>query len=224
MTTPIQKEILSLTAGLPKAVRLVAVSKYHPKEAIEEAYAVGQRIFGESHVQELQAKYETLPKDIEWHFIGHLQTNKVKYIAPYITLIHAVDTYKLLQEINKQGIKANRQISCLLQLHIAQEDTKFGFSFQECWEMLQQGDWKDLSHAKICGIMCMASNTDSENQIRKEFHAASDFFLKIKQTFFLEDKHFKECSWGMSHDYPIAITEGSNLIRVGSKIFGNRSY
>lgn len=224
MTTPIQKEILSLTAELPEAVRLVAVSKYHPKEAIEEAYAIGQRIFGESHVQELQTKYEALPKDIEWHFIGHLQTNKVKYIAPYITLIHAVDTYKLLQEINKQGIKANRQISCLLQLHIAQEETKFGFSFQECWDMLQQGDWKDLSHAQICGIMCMASNTNNENQIRKEFHTVSEFFLKIKQNFFPENKIFKECSWGMSHDYPIAITEGSNLIRVGSKIFGNRIY
>ncbi len=218
--TPL-KEIL---AELPETVRLVAVSKYHPAEYIEAAYGAGQRIFGESIVQELVKKQELLPKDIEWHFIGHLQTNKVKYIAPFVSMIHAVDSLKLLKEINRQGEKCGRKIKCLLQLHIAREETKFGFSYTELEEMLVDGEWKNLPFVEICGIMCMASNTDDTEAIRKEFHGARLFFYKIKDEFFHDCPEFRECSYGMSHDYPIAIEEGSTLIRVGSKIFGPRIY
>lgn len=220
----IQEEIRRITNELPSSVRLVAVSKYHSIDSIKEAYAAGQRIFGESHVQELQQKQPNLPDDIEWHFIGHLQTNKVKYIIGYISMIHAVDSFKLLKEINKQAGKAGRIIPCLLQLHIAQEETKFGFSPEECRALLSEGEWKQLTHIRISGIMCMASNTDREEQIRREFHQAYDFFMDIKKEHFIEDPNFKECSWGMSHDYPIALKEGSTLIRVGSKIFGERTY
>lgn len=220
----IKKEIESITAQLPDGVKLVAVSKFHPESSIEEAYAAGQRIFGESHVQELQQKYEHLPKDIEWHFIGHLQTNKVKYIASYVALIHAVDTLKLLKEINKQAEKAGRIIPCLLQLHVAREETKFGFTPDECRAMLDEGKWRALDHVRICGIMCMASNTDDQEQIRGEFHTAYEFFKEAKQKYFQNAAYFKECSWGMSHDYELALKEGSTLIRVGSKIFGERVY
>lgn len=220
----IGERIQEITTQLPKGVRLVAVSKYNPEVAIEEAYRCGQRIFGESHVQELQRKYAALPQDIKWHFIGHLQTNKVKYIAPYIALIHAVDSYKLLQEIDKQAKKCNRVIPCLLQLHVAQEETKYGFSPEECKEMIATGCWKQLSNVRIAGLMCMASNTDDIEQIKCEFKMAHDTFLALKARYFKEDSGFCECSWGMSHDYPLAIKEGSTLIRVGSKIFGERMY
>lgn len=220
----IQKAIKAITSGLPKGVRLVAVSKFHPESAIQEAYDCGQRIFGESHVQELQRKQEALPKDIEWHFIGHLQTNKVKYMAPYVAMIHAVDSEKLLVEINRQAAKYGRTIPCLLQLHVAKEETKFGFTEDECWDFLTKGDWKQLQNITLAGIMCMASNVDDEQQIRSEFHRAKEFFLKAKETFFADAPSFCECSWGMSHDYPIAIEEGSTMIRVGSRIFGERKY
>lgn len=220
----IKEEIKQIKNELPEGVRLVAVSKFHPASSIEEAYAAGQRVFGESHVQELQQKYEQLPKDIEWHFIGHLQTNKVKYIASYIKLIHAVDSLKLLKEIDKQAEKAGRVIDCLLQLHVAQEETKYGFTPEECMDMLKEGEWHNLTHIRICGVMCMASNTDDTNQIHEEFQRAHDFFIQAKEKFFTDRPYFKECSWGMSHDYPIAIEEGSTLIRVGSKIFGERVY
>lgn len=154
---------------LPEGVRLVAVSKFHPNEAIEEAYRSGQRVFGESKVQEMTAKYESLPKDIEWHFIGHLQTNKIKYIVPYVALIHGIDSYKLLVEVNKQAEKAGKVVNCLLQLHIAEEETKFGFSFDECRDMLAEGEWKTLSNIQLCGLMGMATNTDDNEQIEKEF-------------------------------------------------------
>ena len=203
----IQDEIKRITASLPCGVRLVAVSKYHPESRIEEAYAAGQRVFGESHVQELRRKYDNLPKDIEWHFIGHLQTNKVKYIAPYVAMIHAVDSMKLLLEVDKQGEKSGRVIPCLLQLHVAKEETKFGFTPDECRT-----------------LMCMASNTDDMEQVRSEFHLAYELFKELKTGAFANAPYFKECSWGMSHDYPIAIEEGSTLIRVGSKIFGERVY
>ena len=150
---------------LPEGVRLVAVSKFHPNEAIEEAYRSGQRVFGESKVQEMTAKYESLPKDIEWHFIGHLQTNKIKYIVPYVALIHGIDSYKLLVEVNKQAEKAGKVVNCLLQLHIAEEETKFGFSFDECRDMLAEGEWKSLSNIQLCGLMGMATNTDDNEQI-----------------------------------------------------------
>jgi hypothetical protein len=216
--------LTEILAELPKTVRLVAVSKYHPVEYIEAAYGAGQRIFGESLVQELVKKQEQLPKDIEWHFIGHLQTNKVKYITPFVSMIHAVDSFKLLKEINRQGEKCGRKIKCLLQLHIAREETKFGFSYTELEEMLVEGEWKNLPYVEICGIMCMASNVDDEEVIRKEFHGARLFFYKIQDEFFHNNPEFCECSYGMSHDYPIAIEEGSTLIRVGSKIFGPRVY
>ena len=187
-------------------------------------YFTGQRIFGESKVQEMTQKYESLPKDIEWHFIGHLQTNKIKYIAPYVSLIHGVDSYKLLVEINKQAAKAGRIIPCLLQIHIAQEETKFGFSIDECREMLQEEDWKSLANVRISGVMGMATNTDDEEEISKEFDTLACFFQEIKETYFPDSPTFKEISMGMSDDYPLAIEKGSTLIRVGSKIFGERHY
>ncbi len=209
---------------LPEGVRLVAVSKFHPNEAIEEAYGAGQRIFGESKVQEMDAKHESLPKDIEWHFIGHLQTNKVKYIVPYVSLIHGIDSYKLLAEVNKQAAKVNRIVCCLLQLHIAQEETKFGFSFDECRDLLRAGKWNELKNVQICGLMGMASNTDNVEQIRKEFRSLHDFFQEVKSIWFADNDCFKELSMGMSHDYHEAIAAGSTMVRVGSKIFGERIY
>lgn len=219
------KEIISeIKQTLPPDIKLVAVSKFHPASMIEDAYAGGQRLFGENHVQELQQKYEVLPKDIEWHFIGHLQTNKVKYIAEYVHLIHAVDTHKLLMEINKQAEKHNRVIDCLLQLHVAQEETKFGFTPQELLDYVEQGEWRALKHVRLCGLMCMASNVDDEKQIASEFEQANTIFNKLKSEYFNNEDCFAIRSWGMSDDYPIAIEYGSNMIRVGSKIFGPRVY
>jgi len=222
--TRIQAEIQAIKNGLPERVRLVAVSKYHPIEALQEAYDAGQRIFGESKVQEMTQKHEALPKDIEWHFIGHLQTNKIKYMAPYVTLIHGVDSYKLLAEINKQAAKVNRVIPCLLQIHIAQEETKFGFSTDECRAMLESGEWKILDNVRIAGVMGMATNTEDEKQIAQEFETLARFFRETKETYFKDRPYYKEISMGMSDDYPIAIGHGSTLIRVGSKIFGARIY
>lgn len=209
---------------LPPYVRLVAVSKFHPISMIDDAYAGGQRMFAENHVQELQKKHEALPMDIEWHFIGHLQTNKVKYIAPYVNLIQAVDSHKLLVEINKQALKYNRVIDCLLELHVAQEETKFGFSSNEMYNYLKQGEWRQLNNIRICGLMCMASNIDDESQIAGEFQQAETLFNKLKQEFFANQDSFSIRSWGMSDDYQIAIKYGSNMVRVGSKIFGPRIY
>lgn len=220
----IQANLKEVLDQLPEGVRLVAVSKFHPNEAIEEAYKVGQRIFGESREQELSTKYETLPKDIEWHFIGHLQTNKVKYIAPYIAMIHAVDSYKLLAEIDKQAAKYNRVIPCLLEIHIAQEESKYGFTFDTCRQMLEEGGWKQLKHVCIAGVMGMGTNTDDEKEVEKEFRSLADFFRRLKQDYFSQTDSFKEISMGMSHDYQIAIKCGTTLVRVGSKIFGERIY
>ena len=220
----IQSNIKTVLADIPTNVRLVAVSKFHPNESIMEAYNIGQRIFGESKVQELSEKQVSLPKDIEWHFIGHLQTNKVKYIAPYIAMIHAVDTYKLLEEINKQAARANRIIPCLLEVHIAKEDSKYGFTFEACRQMLDEGEWKNLKNIQIAGVMGMATFTNDTNEIKKEFTSLKDFFDKTKQVYFKEDNAFKEISMGMSEDYLIAIQAGSTMVRVGSKIFGERIY
>ena len=178
----IADNLKQVLAELPQGVRLVAVSKFHPNEAIEEAYQAGQRIFGESKVQEMTAKYESLPKDIEWHFIGHLQTNKIKYMIPYVAMIHGIDSYKLLAEVNKQAVKAGRTVNCLLQIHVAQEETKFGFSPEECKEMLNVGEWKELTHVHICGLMGMASNTDCIEQINREFCSLNRLFNEIKTT------------------------------------------
>ena len=220
----IADNLKQVLAELPQGVRLVAVSKFHPNEAIEEAYRSGQRVFGESKVQEMTAKYESLPKDIEWHFIGHLQTNKIKYIVPYVALIHGIDSYKLLVEVNKQAEKAGKVVNCMLQLHIAEEETKFGFSFDECRDMLAEGEWKTLSNIQLCGLMGMATNTDDNEQIEKEFCSLSSFFKEVKDSWFADTEAFRELSMGMSHDYHQAIAAGSTLIRVGSKIFGDRTY
>ena len=224
MNVDVAKNLQQVVGNLPEGVSLVAISKYHPKEYLEAAYAVGQRIFGESHEQELSKKVAELPKDIEWHFIGHLQTNKVKYIAPYISMIDAVDSFKLLKEINKQAAKHDRVINVLLELHIAKEETKYGFTPDACREMLKEGQWRELDHVRISGLMMMASNVDDENQIRKEMTEAADFFDEVKRDYFADDDRFCERSWGMSHDYQIAVECRSTMVRVGTAIFGPRVY
>jgi len=208
-----------MSAALPEGVTLIAVSKYHPVEAIRAAYDAGHREFGESKAQDLVIKHQELPKDIRWHFIGHLQSNKIKYIAPFIHLIHSIDTFKLLQEVDKQGAKTGRRIPCLLQIHIAQEETKFGFTPQECMEMLEEGQWQLLQNVEIRGLMCMASNTDDKEQIASEFSAVQQLFNRIKERFFAGNDRFSILSAGMSDDYPIAIGHGSTHIRIGSGIF-----
>ena len=220
----IAQNIVQLKTSLPQGVTLVAVSKFHPVEALWEAYNAGQRVFGESRAQELSAKQKVLPEDIEWHFIGHLQSNKIKYMIPYVAMIHGIDTYKLLAEVNKQAVKAGRIINCLLQIHVAQEETKFGFSPDECKDMLNTGEWKELTHVRICGLMGMASNTDNVEQINREFCLLDRLFKEIKTTWFADSDAFRELSMGMSHDYHEAIAAGSTLVRVGSKIFGERIY
>lgn len=224
MATDIVSQITEITNNLPNGSRLVAVSKFHPDEAVMEAYNAGQRIFGENHVQEMVGKYERLPKDIQWHFIGHLQSNKIKYIVPFVSLIQSVDSFKLLCEIDKQASKAGRIVDCLLQIHIAQEETKFGFSFDECRQMLSLGEWRNLSHIHLCGVMGMATNTDNTTQVEKEFKSLKDFFDEVKISFFKADDTFKELSMGMTHDYQIALRNGSTLVRIGTKIFGERDY
>ena len=209
---------------LPDGVKLVAISKFHPNEYIEAAYQEGQRLFGESQVQELSHKVDTLPNDIEWHFIGHLQTNKVKYIAPYISMIEAVDSLKLLKEIDKQAAKHNRIINVLLELHIAEEESKYGFSPDACRELLANGEWKELKNVHISGLMMMASNVDDREQIKREMTLASDLFDELKEKYFADDSAFKERSWGMSHDYDIAVECRSTMVRVGTTIFGPRVY
>ena len=224
MDYDVKGNLRRVLADLPEGVRLVAISKYHPNEYIEAAYAEGQRIFGESHEQELRQKVESLPKDIEWHFIGHLQTNKVKYIAPYISMVEAVDSLKLLREIDKQAAKHDRIIKVLLELHIAEEETKYGLTLNACRELLAGGEWRELRHVQICGLMMMASYVEDEEQIRSEMMLARNFFDEVKQAYFADDDAFCERSWGMSHDYRIAVTCGSTMVRVGTTIFGPRVY
>lgn len=214
----------SIREKLPNDVKLVAVSKFHPAEYVEAAYAAGQRVFGESHEQELSRKAEVLPKDIEWHFIGHLQTNKVKYIAPYIAMVDAVDSMKLLKEINKQAAKYDRVIDVLLELHIAEEATKYGFTLDACREMLAAGEWRGLANVRICGLMMMASNVDDEEQIRDEFNTAAAFFDEVKTNYFADNDSFRERSWGMSGDYMEAVACRSTMVRIGTAIFGPRVY
>lgn len=218
----IKDQLEQITASLGTNTILVAVSKTHPIERIMEAYEAGQRDFGENKVQDLVEKYEALPKDIRWHMIGHLQSNKVKYIAPFVHLIHGVDSFKLLQEINKQGQKNGRKISCLLQFHIAQEETKFGLSLDEANAFLSSSEYQTLNHVQLCGVMGMATFTENKTQIRSEFQSLHRIFHALKSTHFSAATEFKEISMGMSDDYPIAMEEGSTLIRVGSKIFGRR--
>jgi pyridoxal phosphate enzyme (YggS family) len=214
------QQLLSTLAHTP--ARLVAVSKTKPEEQILELYAQGQRIFGENKPQELNAKQEALPKDIEWHFIGHLQTNKVKYIAAYIALIHSVDSLKLLQEIDKQAAKNNRVIDCLLQFKIAAEDTKFGLTLEDAQALLADPAFASLQGVRIVGVMGMATFTDDESQVCQEFRFLKQIFDQLKSTFFAAEPAFKEISMGMSDDYAIALEEGSTLIRIGTLLFGNR--
>ena len=211
------------TALKQQNISLVAVSKTYPSERILEEYNAGQRIFGENKVQELVAKYEALPKDIQWHFIGHLQRNKVKYIAPFIDMIHGIDSYALLEEIDKQAQKHDRVVQALLQFHIAQEDTKFGFSETEAMELLENMPWNSFQNVRICGVMGMASYTDDAAQVRKEFDHLKQIFDRIKQRFFANNAYFKEVSMGMSGDWEIAVSAGSTMVRIGSLIFGRRN-
>jgi pyridoxal phosphate enzyme (YggS family) len=217
----IKNNIEKFTQNLPSGCRLIAVSKTQPVEKIQEAYAAGQRLFGENKAQELTSKYETLPKDIEWHMIGHLQSNKVKYIVPFVHLIHSIDSLKLLVEVDKQAKKVNRVVDCLLQIHIAAEDTKFGFSESEVLEMFQADQFNSLKNIRIQGLMGMATLTDNQEQIRKEFKSLKALFDKIKVLRIASVK-MQELSMGMSSDYKIAMEEGSTLIRVGTAIFGER--
>jgi pyridoxal phosphate enzyme (YggS family) len=216
----IQQNIQAIKATLPANVTLIAVSKTKPVELIKEAYEEGQRDFGENYIQELEDKHKRLPGDIRWHAIGHLQSNKVKYIAPFVHLIHAVDSLKLLEEINKQALKNNRVIDCLLQIYIAQEDTKFGFSFEECESLFEREEFKNLKHIRIVGFMGMATNTDNKAQIRNEFKTLKNFFAQYSNL----NTNISVLSMGMSADYKIAVEEGSTMIRIGSSIFGERNY
>lgn len=220
----IADNLIKIQNALPPNVSLVAVSKTKPNSDIIEAYNAGQIIFGENKVQDLVAKYEELPKDIAWHFIGHLQSNKVKYLAPFVSLIHGVDSIKLLKAINKEAIKNNRTINCLLQIHIGEEDTKFGFSVEEITDLLENNTINELSNIKICGLMGMATNTNDESQVKNEFSSLNNTFTDFKQKYFSENDYFKEISMGMSGDYPTAIACGSTMVRVGSSIFGARQY
>ena len=219
----IATNLAEIKEQLPPGVRLTAVSKFHSEETIQEAYQAGQRVFGESRVQELTGKYDHLPKDIEWHFIGHLQTNKVKYIAPFIHLIQSVDSLKLLEEIDKQASLLARKIPILLQIHIAKEEHKFGFSFDEIEDFLKNTDWRNhYPNIAVSGLMGMATFTDDQNRIISEFESLTHLFFRLKSTVFFNDPAFKDLSMGMSDDYLLAIAQGSTLIRVGSKIFGDR--
>lgn len=220
----VKGHLREVNASLKPGVRLVAISKYHPNDFIMAAYEEGQRIFGESHEQELKEKHQSLPQDIEWHFIGHLQTNKVKYIVPYISMIEAVDSLKLLREIQKQAAKADRVVRVLLELHIAEEATKYGLTLDACRELLDGGEWRQMPNVQICGLMMMASNTDDEAQIAREFQTAADFFDEVKTQYFGDESAFCERSWGMSDDYHIAMQHGSTMVRIGTMIFGPRVY
>lgn len=220
----ITENLRNLYSKIPKNVKIIAVSKTHGEEKIMEAYHAGQRIFGENKVQEMLNKYPILPKDIEWHMIGHLQSNKVKYIAPFVSLIQSVDSKKLLEIIDKEAKKQNRIIPCLLQIHIAQEETKFGLNEDELWKLLNDTSIKDFNNTSIQGLMGIASYTENESQIRNEFRYLSNLFQQVKKQFFHDCPQFEILSMGMSNDYQIAIEEGSNMIRIGSLIFGERMY
>lgn len=220
----IADNLKAIRQQIPEQVQLVCVSKFHPDEAIVEAYQSGERVFGESKVQELSGKYERLPKDIRWHFIGHLQTNKIKYIVPFVELIHGVDSFRLLQEINKQAEKHNRVVNCLLQVHIASEETKFGFSEEELLTALSSEAFTHLKFVRICGVMGMATLTNDTEIVKQEFAGLKQLFDRLKQSHFATDDTFREISMGMSDDFPLAIAAGSTMVRIGSSIFGRRKY
>ena len=220
----IKENLERIKATIPEHVTLVAVSKTKPISDIQEAYDAGHRTFGENYPQELRDKHEALPKDIQWHFIGHLQTNKIKYIIPFVTLIHSIDSANLLEAVNKEAKKHERVADCLLQFHIAQEETKFGLDLEEARQLLESDTFKNMENIRICGVMGMATFTDDEEEVRKEFQHLKAIFDTLKQDYFAGQPQFKEISMGMSEDYPIAIEEGATLVRIGSKIFGPRHY
>jgi pyridoxal phosphate enzyme (YggS family) len=216
----VRENLSRILKSIPGSVTLVAVSKTKPNELIMEAYESGQRDFGENYVQELSSKHEQLPKEIRWHFIGHLQSNKVKYIAPFVHLIHGIDSLKLLREVDKQAAKNSRKINCLLQVHIASEETKFGFSAEECFDLVKSGEIEKLQNVNVCGLMGMATNTEDEKHIREEFRGLKQLLSRLREL----KPEMKTLSMGMSSDYLMAIEEGSNMIRIGSTIFGERDY
>ena len=220
----IKENLKKVRATVPNDVTLIAVSKTKPVTDLQEAYDAGQRIFGENKALEMRDKHQELPKDIQWHFIGHLQTNKIKYIAPFVSLIHSIDSISLLEAVNKEAVKNNRVIDCLLQFHIAKEETKFGLDIEEAEEILKSDSYKNLNNINIIGVMGMATFTDDVNQIRNEFKSLKNIFNILKERYFQDKESFKEISMGMSDDYPIAIEEGATMVRVGSKIFGARNY
>ncbi len=220
----IKENLEKIRATVPEGVTLVAVSKTKPVSDLQEAYDAGQRVFGENYPQEMRDKHEVLPQDIQWHFIGHLQTNKIKYIIPYVTLIHSIDTANLLETVNKEAKKHGRIVDCLLQFHIALEETKFGLDLDEARALLESEAFQQMENVRICGVMGMGTFTDNMDEVRKEFKHLKSIFETLKNDYFANQPQFKEISMGMSEDYPIAIEEGATLIRVGSKIFGARVY
>jgi pyridoxal phosphate enzyme (YggS family) len=220
----IASDLHQITSTIHAHVTLVAISKTHPVEVVMEAYGAGQRVFGENKVQEMVTKHEAMPKDIHWHLVGHLQTNKVKYIANFVSLIHSVDSLKLLSVIDKEAEKVGRIIDCLLQVYIASEETKFGLSGDEVDDLLKSTEYQNLKYVRVVGLMGMASFTDNTTLVRQEFKTLTTLFNRLKDTYFKNSSHFKEISMGMSGDYQIAIEEGSTMVRIGSRIFGNRSY
>lgn len=220
----IKENLEKIRATLPEQVTLVAVSKTKPVSDLQEAYDAGQRIFGENHALEMRDKHEVLPNDIQWHFIGHLQTNKIKYIIPFVTLIHSIDSANLLEAVNKEARKHDRIVDCLLQFHIATEETKFGLDLDEARQLLSSDAFREKHNIRICGVMGMATFTDDTGQVHNEFRNLKSIFDTLKHDYFAEQPQFKEISMGMSDDYPIAIEEGATLVRVGSKIFGARNY
>ena len=220
----IKENLETVRATIPANVTLVAVSKTKPVSDLQEAYDAGQRIFGENHALEMRDKHEVLPDDIQWHFIGHLQTNKIKYIIPFVSLIHSIDSQNLLEAVNKEAKKHERVADCLLQFHIANEETKFGLNLEEAEALLNSDAFRQMENVRICGVMGMATFTDDEDEIHKEFRHLKTIFDTLKQKYFVSQPQFKEISMGMSDDYPIAIAEGATLVRVGSRIFGARNY
>ena len=220
----VASEIVRFTDELPANVRLVAVSKFHPVEKLMEAYSAGQRIFGESRVQELVQKAQEMPADVQWHFIGHLQTNKVRALLPHVSLIHSVDSERLLDCIDKEAERIGRTVDVLLQIHVAQEEAKFGFTLQEITQLANSGKLTAMSHVRVVGVMAMATNTDDDAEICREFAEAHHVFYTLKDGCFFGDEHFCELSMGMSDDYRLAIAEGSTMVRIGTTIFGAREY
>jgi pyridoxal phosphate enzyme (YggS family) len=218
----VERNIVEIKKSIPERVKLVAVTKTKPPGIIEKAYHSGHKIFGENKVQEMVQKYEKLPKDIEWHFIGHLQSNKIKYIASFVSMIHGIDSLKILKAVNKEAEKNNRVIKCLLQFHIASESTKFGLSQEEAVDIMESGVIKEMKYIQIAGVMGMASFTDDSSVVRSEFRSLKAIFDNFKKNYFYEDAAFKEISMGMSDDYVIAVEEGSTIVRIGSRIFGSR--